>query len=122
MDDGGGAIDTEMDGLTVVLTCQGSVNANATNHMKLAIADASDFILDANVLLKAGSFVAPTPTPSPTATATPTPTPAPIVLPPTGGRPTDGSGSLPWLAVAMGAIALIGGSGAWLAYRTRRIR
>ena len=68
----------------------------------------------------------PTPTTSPTATATPsptpTPTPAPTTLPPTGGRPSDGSGAVPWLAVAMGAIALIGGSGVWLAYQRRRAR
>jgi len=66
----------------------------------------------------------PTPTPSPTPVATPTltPTPAPTALPPTGGQPSGGSGSLPWLAVAMGAIALIGSSGAWLAYQKRRVR
>ena len=54
--DGGGAIDTEMDGLTVVLTCEAPVLANATNHIKLAIADGSDRILDSNVFLRAGSF------------------------------------------------------------------
>jgi hypothetical protein len=56
LDDGGGSIDTEMDGLTTVLTCEANVTANATNHIKLAIADASDSILDANVFLRAGSF------------------------------------------------------------------
>ncbi|MDP2948430.1 MAG: choice-of-anchor L domain-containing protein [Chloroflexota bacterium] len=81
LDDGGGTIDTEMDGLTVVLTCQASVNAGATNHIKLAIADASDDILDANVFLKAGSFVVPTPTPTPTATPTETPTATPTETP-----------------------------------------
>ena len=66
----------------------------------------------------------PTPTPSPTPAATPTttPTPAATALPPTGGRPTGGSGSVPWLAVAVGAIALIGSGGAWLAYQRRRAR
>ncbi len=54
--DGGGAIDTEMDGLTVVLTCESAVNQGLTNHMKLAIADASDGILDSNVFLQAGSL------------------------------------------------------------------
>lgn len=48
--------DTEMDGLTVVFTAQGTVTPNATNHIKLAIADASDFALDSNVFIKAGSF------------------------------------------------------------------
>ena len=42
IDDGGGLLDTEMDGLTTVLTCQASVDAGAVNHMKLAIADTSD--------------------------------------------------------------------------------
>jgi uncharacterized repeat protein (TIGR01451 family) len=56
LDDGGGALDTEMDGLTVVLTCEATVNQGLTNHMKLAIADASDFILDSNVFLQAGSL------------------------------------------------------------------
>ena len=54
--DGGGAIDTEMDGLTVVLTCEAAVVPNATNHIKLAIADGSDHVLDSNVFLRAGSF------------------------------------------------------------------
>src|SRR5438034_574462 len=46
LSDGGGSIDTEMDGLTTVLTCTASVNANLTNHAKLAIADTSDYVLD----------------------------------------------------------------------------
>ena len=57
LEDGGGSIDTEMDGLTVVLTCVAPVNANVLNHMKLAIADASDEIYDAVVFLEAGSLV-----------------------------------------------------------------
>jgi hypothetical protein len=52
----GAAIDTEMDGLTVLLTCQAAVNPNVPNHMKLAIADSSDPILDANVFLRPGSL------------------------------------------------------------------
>ena len=56
LQDGGGTIDTEMDGLTIVLTCESSVNVGVTNHMKLAIADASDAILDSNVFLQAGSL------------------------------------------------------------------
>jgi hypothetical protein len=63
LDDGGGAIDTEMDGLTVVLACDSAVTANETNHIKLAIADASDYILDSNVFLQAGSFEVPEPEP-----------------------------------------------------------
>jgi hypothetical protein len=54
--DGGPTIDTEMDGLTVVLTCEASVNAGLTNTMKLAIADGSDTALDSAVFLKQGSL------------------------------------------------------------------
>ena len=56
LDDGGGSINTEMDGLTKTLTCEASVMANQTNHMKLAIADASDPIYDSNVFLKSNSL------------------------------------------------------------------
>ncbi|HSP54529.1 MAG TPA: choice-of-anchor L domain-containing protein [Dehalococcoidia bacterium] len=77
----GGSLDTEMDGLTTVLTCEANVLAGKKNHMKLAIADGSDSILDANVFLQAGSFVAATPTPSPTQTPTPPPTPTPAPTP-----------------------------------------
>jgi hypothetical protein len=56
LSDGGGAIDTQMDGLTVVLTCEAAVTPNATNHMKLAIADTTDLILDSNVFIKEGSL------------------------------------------------------------------
>lgn len=96
LDDGGGSIDTEMDGLTTVLTCIASVNVGVTNHMKLAIADASDTSYDSNVFLEAGSFVAqPTDTPTPTETptsgpATETPTPAAATE-----TPTSSSTALP---------------------------
>jgi hypothetical protein len=50
-------IDTEMDGLTTVLACNVTVNAGQTNHMKLAIADASDGIVDSAVFLQAESLV-----------------------------------------------------------------
>jgi len=52
-------IDTEMDGLTVVLNCGANVTPGATNHMKLAIADASDGFYDSNVFL-AGLTTEPT--------------------------------------------------------------
>ena len=51
-------LDTQMDGLTVVLTCLASVNPDVTNHMKLAIADAGDSNLDSAVFLGQNSFVA----------------------------------------------------------------
>jgi uncharacterized repeat protein (TIGR01451 family) len=74
LDDGGGSVDTEMDGLTVVLTCESAVNVGATNHMKLAIADASDGIYDSNVFLQAGSLTTADPlTTGKTADASSTP-------------------------------------------------
>jgi hypothetical protein len=54
--DSGAPIDSEMDGLTVLLTCQADVTPNVPNHMKLAIADASDAFWDANVFLRPGSL------------------------------------------------------------------
>lgn len=55
LDDGGGAVNTEMDGLTVVLTVETPV-APGVNHIKLCIADAGDTALDSNVFIKSGSF------------------------------------------------------------------
>jgi Fe-S cluster biogenesis protein NfuA len=52
-----GSIDSQMDGLTTVLNCHANVTAGATNHIKLAIADASDSSLDSAVFIQAGSFV-----------------------------------------------------------------
>ncbi len=60
-------LDTEMDGLTVVLNIEGAVNdgPNETNTLKLGVADTSDRILDSWVLLEAGSFETdPDPEPS----------------------------------------------------------
>ncbi len=54
--DGSAPIDTEMDGLTVVLTCTASVTPGEPNTAKLAIADAGDSQLDSAVFLEAGSF------------------------------------------------------------------
>jgi hypothetical protein len=56
LDDGGGSIDTEMDGLTIVLTCGALVDVGVANHMKLAIADSSDTAYDSNVFIRAGSL------------------------------------------------------------------
>jgi hypothetical protein len=47
---------TEMDGMTVVLTATSMVNPGATNHIKLAIADAIDSVYDSNVFIKGGSL------------------------------------------------------------------
>lgn len=61
--DGSVHLDTEMDGLTVVLTATATVTAGQTNHIKLAIADAGDDVVDSNVFIKAGSFSPPPPPP-----------------------------------------------------------
>ncbi len=53
------SLDTQMDGLTVVLTCTAAVTPNATNHMKLAIADGGDGILDSWVFLAKDSLTVP---------------------------------------------------------------
>lgn len=50
-------IDLELDGITRVLTFQAPVNPGVVNHMKLAIADASDGVLDSAVFIRADSFV-----------------------------------------------------------------
>ncbi len=60
-DSEGGVVDpedllnTEMNGLTVVLTCEASV-APGINHIRVAIADAQDDYMDSWVLLEAGSI------------------------------------------------------------------
>jgi hypothetical protein len=51
------SIDSQLDGLTTVLTCTAQVKAGQVNHMKLAIADTSDDKLDSAVFLGAGSFI-----------------------------------------------------------------
>jgi len=50
-------IDTQMDGLTVVLTCSATVIPGEVNHMKLAISDASDGIFDSAVFIQARSLI-----------------------------------------------------------------
>jgi hypothetical protein len=60
--DGGGTINTEMDGLTLVFTATANVNPG-WNHIKLAIADAGDQVLDSNVFIRAGSLTCGTPGP-----------------------------------------------------------
>jgi hypothetical protein len=49
-------LNTEMNGLTTVLTATAQVNPGTWNHIKLAIADAGDSAVDSNVFLKASSF------------------------------------------------------------------
>ena len=54
---GPSAVDLELDGHTSVMSCQAPVTPGVTNHMKLAIADASDGIYDSAVFIQAGSLV-----------------------------------------------------------------
>jgi hypothetical protein len=49
-------LDTQMDGLTTVLTCQANVTPDVTNHLKLAIADTGDSVLDSAVFLQSNSL------------------------------------------------------------------
>jgi len=61
---------TEMDGLTVVLTATANVRpGDATNTIKLAIADAIDSIFDSNVFIKGGSLASTVVSLSPTGLA-----------------------------------------------------
>jgi hypothetical protein len=78
-------LDTQMDGLTTVLSVHAAVTPGVTNHIKLAISDAVDCAFDTDVFIQSGSLNAFTPSPTfsitPTFTLTPTfsdsPTPSP---------------------------------------------
>lgn len=54
------AVDTELDGMTTVLTCNASVNSGEVNHIKLAISDSGDAVWDSAVFIRAGSIRANT--------------------------------------------------------------
>ena len=56
-DPGPATINTEMDGLTVVLSVQAKVKVGQINHIKMAISDVGDASLDSNVFIRAGSFL-----------------------------------------------------------------
>ena len=62
---GASPYNTQMDGLTRVLTCAAPVNRGVPNTLKLAIADTGDAALDSSVFIKAGSLstIPPTATP-----------------------------------------------------------
>lgn len=55
LDDGGGAINTELDGLTQVFFATGTI-LPGTNHIMLAIANAGDPVLDSDVMIGCLSF------------------------------------------------------------------
>ena len=104
-------LDTEMDGLTVVLTCRSPVQRNQANRMRLAIADGSDFIYDSNVFIEARSLVSVNQPPmatvaSPTEGATFT-TEESITFSGSGSDPEDGTltgNSLVWTSSLDGQI------------------
>jgi hypothetical protein len=56
----GAHLNTELDGLTVVLSVRAKVNPGVANHIKLAIADTGDAILDSDVFIQAGTFFSAT--------------------------------------------------------------
>jgi hypothetical protein len=60
LSDGGGSVNTEMDGLTQVFYASAQI-VPGTNHIKLAIADAGDWVLDSNVMISCQSFVCEAP-------------------------------------------------------------
>ena len=49
-------LNLELDGISVEMICSAHVHAGSSNHMKLAISDTSDGILDSVVMIKAGSL------------------------------------------------------------------
>lgn len=53
-------IQSQMDGLTSMLTCTASVTPGQTNHMRLAISDASDPVFDSAVFIGGKSLVSGT--------------------------------------------------------------
>lgn len=53
LSDGGGTYNTEMDGFTVVLEVEANVVADQNNHIKVAIADAGDWVYDSWILMSA---------------------------------------------------------------------
>jgi hypothetical protein len=58
--EGGGLINTELDGLTQVFYATGTIHPGV-NHMKIAIADAGDQVLDSDVMIACQTFVCAAP-------------------------------------------------------------
>jgi hypothetical protein len=106
---------TQFDGFTTVLTATVTLTPNMSHHIKLAIADTDDEILDSAVFLEAASFVAATPTPTNTvaagATSTPTFTPTSTRTPTRTNTPVGPPAVVPTLSfpmLALLAAALMG--------------
>lgn len=55
-DNGDSSIDTQFDGMTTVLTAVAVVEPNVTHHVRIAIADTSDDILDSAVIIARGGI------------------------------------------------------------------
>ncbi len=55
LEDGGGALNTEMDGLTEILTAEALLDPG-THSLKIAIADVGDGLIDSNVLVQTAFF------------------------------------------------------------------
>jgi len=87
LNNGGPFVDIEADGLTVVLGAEANINPEVTNHLRLAIADAGDPVLDSWVFVEEGSFVCAPLNQPPVADPN-----GPYVFPLTAG-PFDGTGS-----------------------------
>ncbi len=85
---------TELDGLTVVFTVTATVVPDVINHMRFAIADGFDNLLDSAVFIKAGSLSGGGPCPGPAVPAgTITPAVAePVVAYPNPYRPASTAG------------------------------
>lgn len=62
LDDGGGQLDIEADGLTLLLRLVVDVTPHQINHLKIVLADAGDTLLDSFVLLPEGSLTTAQPT------------------------------------------------------------
>mmetsp|Transcript_20390 Transcript_20390/g.29495 ORF Transcript_20390/g.29495 Transcript_20390/m.29495 type:complete len:616 (+) Transcript_20390:98-1945(+) len=78
-------INTEMDGVTVVLPIMAELKPGK-NHIKIAVADVGDGMYDSAVFIKSGSMVCVAPTDTPSAGPTYAPTYKPTPYP--TGRPT----------------------------------
>ncbi len=63
VDNATGLNNTEMDGYTTMIIGSASVTPGQTHHIKLAIADAGDHVLDSWVFIEGKSFGAPQPVP-----------------------------------------------------------
>ncbi len=69
LDDGGPYFDIEYDGFTDVFTASVLGLTAGQHHMKIAIADAGDTVLDSAVFIESGSFSSTTPIPEPSTLA-----------------------------------------------------